>query len=635
MKKDNLEIILSNISENTLGEVLDEREKRLKKFDMKMKKLKEADSSFEEIIIEEETKKEKIKRIILKVLSAVAAVAVIAGMIYVVRIPIHMNNNAPTPAYMDSSETASAYTSSSETDPVVTDKEEYIKLSYKDIDEWLDPDRKDKIKKEDIDAIHQRKIIFCTTTLRDLVAMLGKPQRDVGASGFVFEWDIDCGNDEENAPSEFSYRFFDVSLSSEPGFFTTREFSLEKCESIGDLYVRSYMTVRKSYDFEDAIVSFSEFDPSVVEFGAEKEPEWPDLNKSGRFSADMLTAPDDLTDISLVKIGMKFDEVENVLAENSYSLGIPSKRGVCYYVNDRETGHVFFIICKDGRVSEIRDSGIEVDYIAPAERLAELHDGMDFDDVVDILGRPLYRPTRGEAFTFRVGGKDSYYTLLFSNVSDSSYYNRYFESDLYVLYNYSETALPSSYYDRTRAGVLCDFDDKNISDGMTFGQICAEIGYPVGNMECDDICMIWFLESGQPLYVYFINPEDSDTDPATDLIAYYHSGGYDWFGYIECPSNSALIWQQSFQYKWCLPDRKDKISFEEALNVKTGMTFKETVDLIGKPQSVILIGGENSAVWDIADSNYKLVIVFHDAMGGDSRFVKIVNEDGNTFVQSN
>ena len=101
MKTDNLEKILCSIDKKTLGAVIGEREKRFKKLDMKAEDINNTKDNYEELVIEEETRGEKIRRIIFKTVSAVAAVALIAGMIYVARIPLRMNNNEFTPAVGD------------------------------------------------------------------------------------------------------------------------------------------------------------------------------------------------------------------------------------------------------------------------------------------------------------------------------------------------------------------------------------------------------------------------------------------------------------------------------------------------------------------------------------------------------
>ena len=115
-----------------------------------------------------------------------------------------------------------------------------------------------------------------------------------------------------------------------------------------------------------------------------------------------LGAPDEVTDISLIKVGMSVNELLGVLAERSYAGGFSQK--VSYYVNDSTTRNVFYVTIKDGKVDSITDSGVSMDYTAPIETLRSIKAGMTFDEVVDLLGRPLYDPFSGRVgMLWRVG----------------------------------------------------------------------------------------------------------------------------------------------------------------------------------------------------------------------------------------
>ncbi len=104
---------------------------------------------------------------------------------------------------------------------------------------------------------------------------------------------------------------------------------------------------------------------------------------------------DNYTDISRVSVGMTYDEALKVLDEGSYAFAL----GAGLYVNDFKTGHVFNVKFAleswPWVVESITDTGIDVDFIASVEALDRLEKGMSFDEVVQILGRPLYIPTSG------------------------------------------------------------------------------------------------------------------------------------------------------------------------------------------------------------------------------------------------
>ncbi|MBO4413541.1 MAG: hypothetical protein IKX86_00885 [Clostridia bacterium] len=133
----------------------------------------------------------------------------------------------------------------------------------------------------------------------------------------------------------------------------------------------------------------------------------------------LLQIPDELTDISLVRVGMTIDEVKEALPELSYSGGLPSQNyNVRYYVNDRATGHVFFVTFGDDRkVIDISDSGFDVDYLAPREQVYEkIKSGMTFDEVVAVLGRPLYAPLFGVSSMMWRYGNGEKIVLPFINI---------------------------------------------------------------------------------------------------------------------------------------------------------------------------------------------------------------------------
>ncbi len=169
MKIGSYEKLTSAIDEKTLGKVLDEREKRLKKLGIKKEEITDTKDNYEELVIEEETRGEKIRRIIFKALSVAAAVALIGGMIYVARIPLYMNNNAPTPA---ASGTAN-----------------YNGITAEDFAEWIDPYRTDRISMEDVEKIE------AGISFKELVDLIGKPTGNVGSGEIIMKWMIDNGEE--------------------------------------------------------------------------------------------------------------------------------------------------------------------------------------------------------------------------------------------------------------------------------------------------------------------------------------------------------------------------------------------------------------------------------------------------------
>ena len=128
-----------------------------------------------------------------------------------------------------------------------------------------------------------------------------------------------------------------------------------------------------------------------------------------------LVIPDGRTDVSLVQIGMPYLDVIKTLPEDSFSLAFGS--GI--YVNDETTGHVFnvkFDFKGQMPVTDVTDTGIDIDFIAPADSLEKLSAGMTFDQIVQILGRPLYCPTSGVAsMLWHVGDPETTVLLSFSD----------------------------------------------------------------------------------------------------------------------------------------------------------------------------------------------------------------------------
>ena len=125
---------------------------------------------------------------------------------------------------------------------------------------------------------------------------------------------------------------------------------------------------------------------------------------------------DNCTDISKISAGMTDTEVRSILPIDSYADGI----GAGLYVNDRETGHVFNVKWDLSKyplvVTSITDTGIDVDFIAPVDALDQLEKGMTFNEVVQILGRPLYMTSSGTiTMLWRIGDRDTFVHLPFVN----------------------------------------------------------------------------------------------------------------------------------------------------------------------------------------------------------------------------
>ena len=77
---------------------------------------------------------------------------------------------------------------------------------------------------------------------------------------------------------------------------------------------------------------------------------------------------------------------------------------------------MLFTSDEDGAgVGSVTDTGIDVDFIAPVEALDRIKNGMTFDEIVEILGRPLLNPYSGrpDGMLWRIGDKDSFILLHF------------------------------------------------------------------------------------------------------------------------------------------------------------------------------------------------------------------------------
>lgn len=137
----------------------------------------------------------------------------------------------------------------------------------------------------------------------------------------------------------------------------------------------------------------------------------------GVSTEDIYFSPhDNCTDISKISAGMTDTEVRSILPIDSYADGLSAG----LYVNDRETGHVFNVKWDLSKyplvVTSITDTGIDVDFIAPVDALGRLEKGMTFNEVVQILGRPLYMPTFGTiSMLWRIGDRDTFVHLTFVN----------------------------------------------------------------------------------------------------------------------------------------------------------------------------------------------------------------------------
>ncbi len=137
----------------------------------------------------------------------------------------------------------------------------------------------------------------------------------------------------------------------------------------------------------------------------------------GVSAEDIYFSPhDNCTDISKISAGMTDTEVRSILPIDSYADGLSAG----LYVNDRETGHVFNVKWDLSKyplvVTSITDTGIDVDFIAPVDALGRLEKGMTFNEVVQILGRPLYMPTFGTiSMLWRIGDRDTFVHLTFVN----------------------------------------------------------------------------------------------------------------------------------------------------------------------------------------------------------------------------
>ena len=429
MKTDNLEKILCSIDKKALGSVIDEREKRFKKLDTVMNGIKDTESKSEEFVTEKESRSRKILSGILKGLSVAAAVTVIAGIIYVVRIPLFMSGKGP--------------------DPVGTDT---------------------------------AKVPFSDTAAED-----------------------------------------------------TRQ---------------------------EAVVQEYEF-----------------------------------TDVSQIRPGMTCEEVENTLPEQTYSTGLLSKRGIKYYVNDKETGRVFFVYCEDGVVTDVRDSGKAVGYAAPGSYLSKLHDGMSFDDVVSILGSPVYSPLNETLLNemmirhFRVEDRANI-SLSFTEKPDgadgaSEIVLENLERDLY---RYGKDELLLGYYDVYRTDMVSEKAAAGIIAGMTFGRVYSMIGGPISRVDygSDTVTPCWRLGPNKWLAVRFVPVTYTVTDPASELIA-------DRVEIKEMDNSYAYPDPKDRNFKaadridkndlktWFDPDNSAVFDVNNLNKIKKGMTFEEIVGILGRP----------------------------------------------------
>ena len=143
------------------------------------------------------------------------------------------------------------------------------------------------------------------------------------------------------------------------------------------------------------------------------EPSGPETAENDAY--DYFSPPDGYGDITKISVGMTYQEVIEVMPQNCIANGL----GAGLYINDRETNHVFHVALDfkwPMTVVSVTDTGIDVDYIAPLSALDRLEKGMTFDEVVQILGRPLYNPLSGMvAMLWRAGDRDNKVLLYFAD----------------------------------------------------------------------------------------------------------------------------------------------------------------------------------------------------------------------------
>ena len=369
MKAASYEILTSSIDEKTLAKVLKEREKRLKKLGKQAADLSDNGKAiqgkvYEDHTVYEESKVKKAGRIILKTVSVAAVVVLIAAFAYICYLPIYMQNHGMIPPAAGNEATNNGIETAAVTADEVTSEITSRRIELPD--SYFDRTRKDRLTVEDHENVKEG------MTFGQICDIIGKPTGTIEGDKLCLVWDV------------FGKDAFLIYFS--------KNTDAEEFDPYNDLTAYYMM----SYDFQYEVTV------EVTEPG-ESEP------------YDYRRIPDELTDITHVKIGMSYQEAVDALDRYSYSTGLPLMSGAALYVNDRETGHMFYVIFDDEyKVSEIRESGIDVDYIAPEESLGELYEGMPFDEVVGILGRPLYMPTSGViTMFFRVGDADSMVLLSF------------------------------------------------------------------------------------------------------------------------------------------------------------------------------------------------------------------------------
>ncbi len=138
--------------------------------------------------------------------------------------------------------------------------------------------------------------------------------------------------------------------------------------------------------------------------------------------------PDGLSDASLVTIGMKYEDVIKALPADSYSIA-----GTSLYLNDEVTGHIYEVKFRlqGYSVESVSDTGIDVDYIAPIDALDQIEKGMSLNEIVKILGRPLYMPTSGViTMVWRIGDSKTRVLLHFCDGELMIFDGRYSVSSL-------------------------------------------------------------------------------------------------------------------------------------------------------------------------------------------------------------
>ncbi len=330
---------------------------------------------------------------------------------------------------------------------------------------------------------------------------------------------------------------------------------------------------------------------------------------------------EELTDATAIKIGMTCEEVEAALPKNTYSVGLFSKRGIKYYVNDKETGHVFFVYCKDGRVTDVRDSGTDADHAAPESSLEKLHDGMSFDEVVDILGSPIlsFLPEGRLSVTFKV--KDRVTAFYFTQKYDNEYgvTDNVLCNCEQTVYRYGKNELLCGYCDLYRADTVSEEDAGKVSAGMTFGEVYEIIGSPIRHEEfgADEVAPCWRLGMNTWLRIRFVPATYTVTDPLTEFVAeaidtevLNHSIGYPDPG--DRDFKAAERFDKNDLKTWFDPYREAELDTEAVNKIAPDMTFEELVDLLGRPQrgaSPAEPGIKCNMQWEYS-GGYTLIVTF-------------------------